>query len=71
MEPDRETAKEIGGGPASVINALLGSGVGGITLWGRDLGFVGVEVPESGGSSRGLSHTYERAEVKAAEVQDL
>ena len=39
MDPARETAKEIGGGPTSVSNVLLGNGVGRINLWVRDLGF--------------------------------
>ena len=39
MDPARETANERGGGPVSVSNVLSGSGAGGITIWGRYLGF--------------------------------
>ena len=51
MDPDRETAKERGGIPASVSTVLLCSGAGGITIWVRDLGFFGGDVLESGGSA--------------------
>ena len=48
-----------GGVPASVRNVLLGSVTGGITLWGGDLLFVGGDVPESGGSARGIPQKYD------------
>ena len=40
MDLARETAKQRGGGTASVSNVLSCSGAGGITLWGRDLVFL-------------------------------
>ena len=51
-----ENSKEIRGGTASVKNVLSGSGAGGITIWSRDLGFVGGDVPEDGRISRGITH---------------
>ena len=54
MELAKETAKERRGGPASVSNVLLGSGVGGVTLWGGDLVFVSGNVQESGGVHMGF-----------------
>ena len=71
VEPDRETAKERGGGPASVINVISGSVPGVITIWGGDLGFVGGNVPEAGESASGIPQTDYGAEVKVVEVQDL
>ena len=71
MYPSRETAKERGGGPASISNIPSGSGAGGITLWGGDLGFVGGDVPESGGSARELPQTDGGVEGKAAEGREL
>ena len=40
LGPDRENAKDRGGGPASVRNVLSGSGAGSITFGGGDLGFL-------------------------------
>ena len=47
LDPDRENSREIGSRPASVRNALLGSGAGVVTLWGRYLGFVGSNFQEA------------------------
>ena len=41
LDLDRETFTDRGGRPASVRNFLLVSGVGGVTIWGGDLGVVG------------------------------
>ena len=38
----------------SVRNVLLGGGPVSITIWGRDLGLVGGDVLEAGGSARAL-----------------
>ena len=63
--------KESRGGPVSVRNVLPGSGASGITFLGKELGFVGGNVPESRGSARGLPKTDDGPESKAAEGQDL
>ena len=57
QESAMETTKERGAGPVSVINVLLDSGVGCINFWVGYLGFVGGDVPESGGSAFGLPQT--------------
>ena len=57
MYPDRETAKERGVRPASVSNVISGIGSYGVTLWGRDLVFVGGNFQESGGGTRGFPQT--------------
>ena len=57
MEPARETAKERGGVPVSVRNVLLGSVAGGVTLWGRDLGFSRGNLQESGRGACGFPQT--------------
>ena len=59
MELARKTEMERGRGPASVRNVLSESGAGGITLWGRYLGFVGGDVPEDVKSARGIPQTDE------------
>ena len=66
-----ETAKERGGGPASVSNVLSCSGAGGITFWGGDLVFVDRNVLESGGISSGIPKTDDGAECKEVEGWDL
>ena len=71
MDSDRETAKQREGRPASISNVLSGSGAGGITIWGRDLGFVGGNVPEAGGIARGIPQIDDRAEGKAEEGRYL
>ena len=40
MDPARENSTERGGRTVSVRNVLLGSGAGGVNIWGGDLGFV-------------------------------
>ena len=64
LGPDRENAKDRGGGPASVRNVLSGSGAGSITFGGGDLGFFGGDVQEDGGSARGIIHTGDRAKLQ-------
>ena len=71
MDLARETAKERGGGPASVRNVLLGSGASGVTLWGGDLSFVGGNVQKSGGGARGFPYTGDRSEFQAEEGRDM
>ena len=71
MESAGENDKEGGGGSASACNVLLGGGPGGINFWGRDLGLVGVNVPEAGGGARGITKADSRAEVKSEEGRDL
>ena len=69
MELAGETAKEGGGGAASVRNVLSGGCPGSITFWGGDLGLVGSYVLESGGGARGITKADIRAEDRAAEWQ--
>ena len=66
-----ETAKDRGGGSASVRNVISGSDAGGINIWGRDLGFVGGNVPEAGGSAHGLPQIDDGEEGKSLEGKDL
>ena len=47
-----ETATEGEGVSTSVRHVLLGSGTFSLTFGGRDLGFVGGDVPASGGGAR-------------------
>ena len=54
MESAGETDNEGVGGTASARNVLLGGGPVSITIWGRDLGLVGGNVLEAGGSARAL-----------------
>ena len=49
----------------------MGSSAGSITLWGGDLGFVRVDVPEIGWIARGLTEIDDGVEGKAAEGRDL
>ena len=65
MELSGESAKDGGGGAASVHNVLLGGVPGSITFWGRDLGL------EAGGGTRGISKADNGAEGKASEGRDL
>ena len=71
MESDGETVKEGGGGAISVRNVLSGGGPGSTTFWGGDLGFVGGDVPEAGGGSRGIPKEDNTIEGSAAEIRDL
>ena len=71
LEPDRETSMKRRGRPASVRNIILVSGTGGVTLWGRDLGFVGGNVQEVGGGARVFLQTGDGSEVQAAERRYL
>ena len=57
MDQDKETAREIGDGPASVRNVLLRSGACSVNLWGRDLGFVGGNVQEAERGACGFPQT--------------
>ena len=66
MEPARGTSIERGGGPASVRNVLLGSGAGGVTIWGGDLSFVGGNIQEAGGGARGFPQAGDGSYVQAA-----
>ena len=66
MQSDGENSKERRGESASVRNVLSGSGPGSITLWGRDMILVGVDVPESVGSVCGLHMSNNGEEGKAA-----
>ena len=61
----RETAKETWGKPASVSNVLSNSGVGGATLWGGDLGFVGGNVKKTIEDAHGFPQTVDRSEGHA------
>ena len=49
----------------------MGSGAGGVTLWDRDLRFVGENVQESGGGARGVPQTGDDKDGQAAEGRDL
>ena len=55
MESAREATKEGGGVTMTVRNILSGGGPDSITLWGRDLGIFGGDVPEAGGSAYGIT----------------
>ena len=55
----------------SVRNVLLGSGPGGVTLWGGDLVLFSGNVQEAGGGALGFPHTGDRSEVQSSERQDL
>ena len=46
---------EGGGVPVSSSCVLSGSGAGGVTLWGGDLGFIGGNFQESGGGEHGVT----------------
>ena len=61
MDPARENTKESGGGPTIVINVLSVSGAGGIDFWGGNLGVVGGNVLEAGGSAHGITKTDDGA----------
>ena len=54
LEPDRETSKERGGGPASVRNFLSDSGAVGVTIWVGYLDFFDNNSQEAGGGTRGF-----------------
>ena len=71
MELAGETAKKRGGGTANAFNVLLGGGPGSITLWDGDQVLVLCDVPKTGGSTRGITKSYNRAEGKAEERQEL
>ena len=71
LESAGETAKEGGGGSASVRNVLSGGGPVSITFWGRDLGLVGGDVQEPRGGARGIAKAYKGEEDRMAEGLDL
>ena len=55
LEPAGEAAAEEGGGATSVRQLLSSGGTGSLTFGGRDLGFVGGNVPESGWGTRWIT----------------
>ena len=65
------TAKEGGGGTASVRNVLSGGCPGSITFWGEDLGLVGGDVLEYVGIAHGIPKADNKTEGKEAEGLDL
>ena len=71
MDTARETSKERGDGPENVKNVILGSYSEIITLWGRELDFVGGDFLEAGGISRGVPQKDDGVEGKSAEGQDI
>ena len=60
-----------GGGSVSVRNILSGSGAGGVTLWGRDLGIVGGIGQYTGGGPRGFPQAGDGKEAGTTVEQDL
>ena len=71
MESGGETAKEGGGGDKIVHNVILGGGLGSITFWGGDLGFVRDDAPEAGKGACGILNSYNGTEGSTAEGRDL
>ena len=71
MEPAAEASTEGGGGATSVCHVLSGGDPVSTTFWGRYLGFVGGDVPESGGDKRGVPKSDESIDGSDIEGQDL
>ena len=71
MESAGETAKEGGGGAASVHNVLVGGGTGSNNFWGVDLGLFGGDVPEGGGGASGIPKADNGVEGRVAEGRYL
>ena len=71
MESAGETADEGGRRNAGVRNVLSIGVPGSINLWGIDLGLVGGDVTEYGGSARGLPKSDNGAEGKSTEGQEF
>ena len=71
QEAAKKTSTERGVITASVSTVQYGSGSVSVTIWGRDMGFVGVNVKKYGGGARGIPQAGDGSEVQAAEGQYL
>ena len=71
LEPAVEAATEGGGGATSVRHVLSGGGSGSLNFWGGDLGFVGVDVPEAGGGTHGITKEDNGTYGSSSEGRDL
>ena len=71
MELAGEADTEGGGGSMSVHHVLSGGGPVSPNFWGRDLVFVGGDVPEAGGVKPGIPKAYTGTESSATEGWDL
>ena len=71
LDPAKETAAEGWGGATSVCHILSVGGPRSLNFWGGDLVFVGGDVPEALGGTRGIPKADNGTEGSVTEGQDL